>query len=209
MLDLYPLGFLQDAAHKIGAVFYHVPKHGVELNETIRSLLKEKLSLGSMLPFRTPNNSIRNWVQDSVLEITHIDIVDHPSVSSWHICGDGSVRVLSAGIVATSGDGDKKKPMPAFIAWTIPDELRYRLMSEIKGSSTTYTTDLQLSLQMVAGPDRLFAVSLYANGLTQCGIILFGLGFGESDTQFLVKIGTFDTMHAEVPRPAAVNWVIL
>lgn len=162
-----------------------------------------------MLPFRTPNNHLRNWVQDSVLEIAHVDITDHPSVSSWHICGDGSVRVLSAGIVATSGDSDQNKPVSAFIAWTIPDDLRHRLMSEIKGSSTTYTPDLQVSLRMVAGTDCLFAVSLYNNGLTQCGIILFGLGFGRSDPQFLVKIGTFDTIDAQVPKSTVVNWVVL
>lgn len=61
------MGFRQDAAHKIGAIFYHVPKHGVELDATTRLSLERQSSLGSMIPFRTPNSSNRNWVQDSFL----------------------------------------------------------------------------------------------------------------------------------------------
>lgn len=209
VLDLYPLGFLQDAVHKIGAIFYHVPKHGVEVNEATRSSLERHSSLGSMIPFRTPNSPNRNWVQDSVLETSHMDLVDHLSVSSWHICGDGSVRILSAGILATSADSEEKEPVSMFMAWSIPDELRHSLMSEIKGSSTTYTPYLQLSLQKVAGRDRLFAVSLFTSGLRQCGIILFQLGSGNADAQHLVKIGTFDTIHVEVPESTSVNWVVL
>lgn len=119
------------------------------------------------------------------------------------------MKALSAGIIATSRDSDAEKPIATFMAWSILDEFRRKLRSEIKGSDTTYTPNLQLSLRIVAGQDVLLAVSLYTDGLRQFGIILLGLGSDDSDSQSLIKIGTFDTIHSELPESSVVNWVIL
>lgn len=163
--------------------------------------------LGTMLPFRKPG-SYQSWMAGDLLEFPHTDMVDHPSVSSWHICKDGSVRILKAGILLSSaqsaGEMDK---INANVYCS--EVLRKRLMSEFQGTEGNTDLDLAAALRVLAGNDRAYAVTLYTEGISHYGVILLGFDCGETSTQYFVKLGIYSTVEVVTPETSDVNWVVL
>lgn len=210
-MDLYPLGFLQEAARKIGAVFFSLARWEFEIDGETPQVLVQNTRVGSMLPFRKPGYAglVGDWSLLKIPDISVVDAVDRPCVASWHICADGSVKMpFSVEIVASSAASDQRE-IPAVVACTVDPELRERLDSEVPGTKGQGTTpDLAKFLQVLAGKDRMFAVNLYSDGPYQAGIVLLGMDTDPSTTQYFVKVGTFEAF-VEPPDETCVDWVIL
>lgn len=211
VLDLYPLGFLQEAAQKLGAVFYSLVRWEFEINGETPETLAQNTRVGSMLPFRKPGYAglVGDWSLLKIPDNSLVDAVDRPCVASWHICADGSVKMSRAEIIASSSSNDQAK-IRAVVLCTVEPELRERLGSEVPGTRelSGTTPDLTSFLRVLAGKDRMYAVNLYSDGPYQAGIVLLGMDTEPSTTQYLVKVGTFEAF-INPPDETPVDWVIL
>lgn len=229
VLNSYPLGFLQEAARKIGATLYHTVSHREDLHEDmIREMIMERSKLGTqvrdrnmrdaftrrhdsrlgtMLPFRKPG-SVRSWVPGSSIEFPHTDMHDHQSVSSWHICGDGSVRILKAGILLSSSQSHGRTERIVSNVYC-SEEFRTRLKSEMDESDGQTDLDLLVALQVLARDGVAHAVTLYTEHIAHYGVILFGPRAIESTTQYYVKLGIYYTVEVQTPQTSVVDWIVL
>ncbi|RDW58345.1 hypothetical protein BP5796_12275 [Coleophoma crateriformis] len=197
VLDAYPLSFVREAAHKFGAAFYgswspiarEIP---VKWNpEGLRGA-------GSMLPFTRPKDKLYHGI-GGVPENSPFNIVDHPSVKTWVINADGSVRMRSAGIIAAKGQS-KNIPYEATV-----------MMMYCDGSYSPhpYIYDLDNLVQHLPNSEAVYAISLYGDANYQHGIILQGSKAFWSSVSWLVKTGVFYAYNKEMQPAEAVNWIVV
>lgn len=95
VLGIYPLDFVREVLHKSGANFFEtaftMPRRRSE------DVLKRKNPIGSMLPFSTAKGWLfRNFPPP------RIDAVNHSAVAEWVIQENGTVHMLSAGILTST-----------------------------------------------------------------------------------------------------------
>lgn len=224
VLDMYPLGFLQEASRKIGAAFYYPQWTRLQLNGKRRQVLKQRTALGSLLPFETAGRGPETGQFPAANDTT-----DHPAVSSWHIRADGSVRILRAPIIADSrhGDGHTQQPsmmMKADVRWSMQGDLeRDDALSGTTPERHGSMQDLGAVLETIAGSGGCaYAVVLCAEASAGLyfGILLFELDDGEPRTRYLIKVGTFTLWWWAVdssfswafngmPEETKVDWVVL
>lgn len=167
-------------------------------------------SLGTMLPFQTQGLATSR-VTHSMPKIFHTDVVDHPSVSSWHICGDGSVRMLEAGIYLSS---PSEKKLGVIAGHIFPRELVLSLRPELEVHNEDNTCDLDVALRVLAGDGQAHAVTLYTEHIMNCGVILWGPSQDQTKTQYFVKVGVYDAGSPEdvlpiLTKTSTVDWVVL
>lgn len=97
VLGMYPLDVVQEVARKIGGVFCCMCKSNPHSPPFFTSTFKNR-STGSMLPFSIPGNSPSVVAMAS--EGGHTE--NHPTIQNWCIKSNDNVKIISAGILASS-----------------------------------------------------------------------------------------------------------
>lgn len=201
VLGMYPLAFLQELHQKFGASLFETHAHWVRLDPESKQRLRERTGMGTMLPFTARGG----WFADSVIGSVgadEINIVDHPSVSTWQIREDGSVKATKAGVFLFQTTPQQPGPKVQGSALYVTEE----------GARSSSTDDMAKLLSEIAGKDGVvYAVSLYTNGRQQTGILLYHLRHGnlDSSTKYLVKVGIFSLSRCTDLKSLDVDWVIL
>lgn len=144
-------------------------------------------------------------------KIFHTDVVDHPSVASWHICGDGSVRIREVGIYLSS---QSQKKLGTIAGHVFPQELVLSLRPRLKVFSSDNVCDIDIALKIIAGEGQAYAVTLYTEQIMNSGIIIWGPRQDPSTTQDFVKIGAYEAGTPDDVLPimteaTKVDWIIL
>lgn len=100
ILGCYPLGFVKEAATKLGASFYLSisRRHNILDRYPIFALERQ----GFMMPF----SARTGWLVNITAVLPHIEYgcEDHPAVLLWQIDSHGSVYIREAGRLASSTD---------------------------------------------------------------------------------------------------------
>lgn len=230
VLDSYPLGFLQEAAAKIGATFYQTIRSKKDIDKSAELLIDPRKlnaqiqsedvsdafkrylgpNLGTMLPFQTQGLAM-SWVTHNMPKMFRTDVVDHPSVAGWHICGDGSVRIREAGVYLSSQSGKKLGTIAGHI---YPQELVLSLRPRLKVFNSDNVCDIDIALKILAGEGQVYAVTLYTEQIMNSGIIIWGPRQNPSTTQVFVKIGVYESGAPDDVLPTMtettnVDWIIL
>ena len=199
VLDMYPLEFLREAASKIGPDFYlasnQSPSPWAILNPFTRIA-------GTMLPFgraRDSRRRMKSITRRGTLPSGNADDL-HPSVISWQIQRNGSVRIHQAAILASNKEQSTLS--------------HSNVMLGIWGSRYSDSQKAILSDWIAKQPKTFdtFAVCLTKGGSHNMGLILQGRRLGESTR--LVKVGFFaidpDSLaHDAVPTSQHVNWIVI
>ncbi|KAK8044389.1 hypothetical protein PG993_004413 [Apiospora rasikravindrae] len=200
VLGVYPLRFLRAAFEKDGSQFMD----GAWFERkrlTNRDLLLRRPT-GSMLPFSragfTPRDKKFNMPENPSIEVT-----GHPSVASWKIRADGSIRIRSAGLWATSGTGSVRSSLKyeGFVHW-------HDLAQNIDRVERVEDLVTYLSKMEIGG--SLYAVALYKDGSRHCGVLLQTPPRRISRCRYLLNVGRFSVITSdEMPPTSLVNWVVL
>lgn len=166
--------------------------------------------LGTMLPFQT-RGLATSCVTHNMPKMFHTDVVDHSSVAGWHICGDGSVRMLQSGIYLSS---QNEKQLGTIAGHIFPQELVLSLRPRLKVFHSDNVCDIDIALKIIAGEGQAYAVTLYTEQIMNCGIIIWGPRQDPSTTQRFVKIGVYEagTPNDVLPtmtESTNVDWIIL
>ena len=194
VLDAYPLQFVNEAARKIGAIFY-------DSLGALRPGGVESQDYGSMLPFSKPRsgnitiNSLK--VNPGFRRDCYDDVTDHEAVSRWEILESGSVIIREAGILSSSdeprGVGDARL---FIINRAVPPS-----------PIAQFHAGLDSWLGQVAEGRIRIAVSLCKIVDVNTGIFLEGAK--KSGMLDLVKIGSYDIRgDLELPDVQEVLWKV-
>lgn len=179
----YPADFIREAFSKFGAAFFEPMPGDISISVETCEAIEARTVLGSMMPFTRGEFGLsRIWGSYDHLRI---DPCEHPSVKSWTIHADGTVRITRAGLVASSHSAPGFGPSSG-----IP---RLHADLEVSSSPVTDTEDFVGTLQELAGErGRIYAVCLFEDCSRPYGVLLFGLGpQAEHETDYLVRIGNF------------------
>lgn len=204
VLNTFPLEFVREAALKIGSTFYSVlTEANCARIEFINATVGGGMQIGSMMPF----GKIHGWTSKvyAAITISSIARIDHESVASWTILENGSVRMSSAGILASSKRvSEDEKPIEAFVvvAKAVGDEVERQVDKQV---------DLREKLRELAGEEAVYyAVTLSHDFGTQYGIILQSARRRiPMMKRHLVKVGLFKTYRTTpMPQTSKVNWSI-
>lgn len=191
---MYPLEFLKETFQKYGALFLDGQWYEKKRVSTW-GLIRRKVA-GSMMPFTREVG----WFTDRTIqpEGVRIESVDDPSIASWKIRADGTLKVRFAGILACSKDTNITRE--AVLAWMDHD-----------GRHTAHTLRLGEKLGEIAGENGiLYAVMLYKDHYRQYGVLLHGPRTTVLGRRYLLKIGRIITYEpAKIPLCSKVRWVIL
>ena len=206
--DMYPAEFLNEAARKIGAVFFAtVTSNLLSLEDAVSTAdgkwipIDSSRGVGSMLPFTKTSTVV-------VSQQHHAwDWYGHPSVSSWVIDKDGKIHIRRAGVLGASHDDDvigsdcSVSNSEVLAAIHVPGIFSTTLQKPVNLSHW-------LSTFWAAEESPNFAVSIMQQTKRmQWGLILKAIG----RTHTLVKIGTFLTASLKVEDvpTTIVDWVVL
>ncbi|KAI0169865.1 hypothetical protein GGR52DRAFT_486477 [Hypoxylon sp. FL1284] len=192
VMGLYPIEFVRETANKYGYLFWetlgHVPSSEVV---SIRGVLLDRHSLGSMLPFSRNHGRDAHMIDS--FTAPNVGVREHEAVATWKVRSDGSVRMSQAGIFATS-----ENPMPQGLTGAM----------YVRGESVAIS-DFQGRLEQVAQSGCVYAVVLYGDLVVQCGLLLQKLRYNILGRQYLIKIGIYYFTNAPPPVTRQVNWVVV
>lgn len=204
VLKTFPLEFVREAAQKIGSSFYSVLTEANTLRiEFVTATIDSGIEVGSMMPF----SKVHGWASPVYAAITISSIArqDHESVAGWTIMQNGSVRMSSAGVLASSKrTALGEKPIQAFVV--VAKTANGEVERDVDGD-----VDLREKLRELAGDDSsYYAVTLSHDFGTQYGIIL------QSSRKripmmkrHLVKVGLFKTWRSTpMPPTSKMNWSV-
>lgn len=216
VLNVYPLAFVREAAMKLGAIFYsgltENSRFAANRSTAISGTVDDYVGSGTMLPF----SDITGF--DAFVDFFSNDlnvglVTDHSSVKGWKIDADGSVRLTSAGIMASSSDAKSDKPGRFVVHWidttgsTKESESSdlfgdHRWIANKHEESGADLPTLLCSIAAATGPGRIiYAVALFTDISNIRGILLSRwVNEVPGKIGFLIKIGTFVQMRAEGPR---------
>ena len=198
----YPLAFVREAASKLGAEFYTSRLAEGELLEMLVLSLEPagtyREGVGSMVPF-TSSKLCRT---PSVVE--GFAGPDHPTVSSWEILPDRSVKVLRAGILSYTGQSRSRDR--SLICVCVAPDTEEPISLLVKGPTKV---DLDAWIDSFLPGTRNYAVVLHHGHGVVDGILLKELSSGE-----LIKVGTYHLTKPDVykfiePEIFRVNWRVL
>ncbi|KAI0549193.1 hypothetical protein F4679DRAFT_276384 [Xylaria curta] len=193
VLGSYPLEFVTEAFDKFGASFLNGKWSNQKFLHT-KDLLRRKSS-GSMMPFSSPR--IGNKTNLAVVEGVLIEAIDHPSIATWKIRADGSIRVRFAGVLASTFEEG------------VPD-VEAHLTYDNGAIQATRTRNIMGKLQDIGGVNPVFAVALFRDHTRQFGVLLQSPPATVFGRRYLVKIGEILVYgQTSTPSTKAVNWVIL
>jgi Heterokaryon incompatibility protein (HET) len=196
VLETYPLAFVQEAARKLGAEFYGCL--GVQARKIPGEWNARTLpAVGSMLPFVADKSLYSGYA--GVPEHSKLNPVDHPSVKTWIIMADGSLRIKSAGIVAAKGNRQNRKYVASILI----------MHEDGNFNSIPRTVDLDEWIQTLSNGQCAYAVSLYEDANYQHGILLQGSKAFLSSKNWLVKTGVFFSHNQKTAPAEQVHWKVL
>lgn len=197
---MYKLNFVQAAVSSHGSSFLH-GRWYEDGRLQPRDLLRRR-SLNSMLPFNKPahgsfGGTTRYGINDA--DGLHIEVIDHPSIASWKIRADGSIRVHSAGIWASSED---EKPFDFRVTLNYNDGSKPLL---------SIKDELCGELRKIDAQGVVYAVALFKDGIYQEGVLLQSPRKTVLGRRYLLNVGriTVQGFGEEMPPVQKVNWVIL
>ena len=199
VLEMYPLEFLREATSKIGPDFYlasnESPSPWVIFDPFTRLA-------GTMLPFGRARDSryrMRSLTERGTVPCGNADNL-HPSVTSWQIQRNGSVRIHQAAILASNKEQSTLS--------------HSKVMLGFWGSRFSDSQEATLSDWIAKQPKMFdtFAVCLTRGGSHNVGLIFQGRRLGKSTR--LVKVGFFaigpDSLaYYAVPISQHVNWIVI
>lgn len=201
VLEMYPLEFLREAASKIGPDFY------LASNESLSpwAMFDPFTRLaGTMLPFgraRDTRYRMRSFTQRGIVPCGNADDF-HPSVTSWQVQGDGSVRIRQAAILASNKEQSTLSHSVVILGFW--------------GSRHRESQMVILSDWIVKQPKILdtFAVYLTKGGLHNTGLILQGPRLNRRSTARLMKVGCFyvqphSPAYYAIPISQPTNWIVI
>ena len=191
VLGMYPLAFVQEAARKIGGLFYCMCKSTPHSPPFFTGTFKNR-STGSMLPFSIPGNSPSVVAMAS--EGGHTE--DHPSVQNWCVKNNGNVKITSAGILASS----EISSVSQVRAWLAMTDGRTNDFGE---------EELSPWLHQQSKRYLWFAIAVFRDTTTLNGLILKGKRMKPSHRVHLINVGYFQTIDREFFPAQDVNWIIL
>jgi hypothetical protein len=196
VLETYPLAFVQEAARKLGAVFYDFPSARARKVPGEWNARKPPV-VGSMLPLMADKGLYSGYA--GAPEHSKLNPTDHPSVQTWTIKVDGSLRIRRAGIVTAKGNRQNRKYV-ASILIVHEDERFNPIPREV---------DLDEWIQTLSNGQCAYAVSLYEDANYQHGIILQGSKDLLSSKYWLVKTGVFFSHNQKTAPAEQVDWEVL
>jgi hypothetical protein len=215
VLGTYPLEFLRAAANRIGASFFNAV---IVRSSSTDELLQKPSIRGSLLPFRPME---RSGAEARFISKWGFEEEDHPSVKSWVIQADGSVRVSSAGILASSTNESKPAIPLCEICLAYPLDMRFKAKRPLQ-NDRLQIVDIQEWSNTWLPISNNYAVALTRsrvpnrNGYCIRGILLKQVV--GPDPGVLVKVGVFTTTSlysrghpssATEPDPEPVDWTVL
>lgn len=213
VLDMYPLGFVREAARKFGSEFYNVYPSNVHLDDAPVAVL-ERNALGTMLPFKRLTSEDVSGTEQSFPLTANYNFyekgVDHVSVPTWWVRADGSVRITRAGIALSSESISTNMidKIAAYVGWAISGGVK-----EGFDPDATITEDLGAQMSIVAADcGRVLAVVLSSRGGLLDGVFLYGLKGESSGPQYFIKIGNFFMKNHTDPitiHDTVVDWIVL
>ena len=191
VLGCYPLAFVREAASKLGASFYTSISHRQKVPKP--NQIYDLEYYGSMMPF----SARVGWLANTSGVLAHIEHAcqDHPSVESWKIDINGSVRIKRAGIFAASTN------MNAAELWMT--------IYIMKNGSEACTCDFYSWVSQLPEGQCIYAVSLLRDSNYHHGLILQGYKKAWLVTQRLVRVGVYFTNNRDLPRSSRVDWVVI
>lgn len=207
VFSLYPLAFLQEAAAKIGAVFYDTRASNSLGDVTWKHIfLSRKDSLGSILPISTK----LGYFSEVVGSFPHnfIDRHDHEAVSTWNIRQDGSVSISLVGLAAISNESHWSEPVGGILSWKISKPQERESLHEVL-LRTRYSYDWRETLREIAGLNTIVAVALYEDVGHQHGLLLQKLPYSWFGKEYFVSCGNYVSMNNSRPLSQKVNWKVL
>lgn len=199
VLGMYPLRFLQEAASAIGPDFYTASADSPSFWPVFNLLTRRT---GSMMPFRHAKEKkyrISSITTRGTLPYPEPK-AQHPSVSTWNILKNGSVRITEAVVLGSNRIGYVNiQAIVALAFW---------------GSRFSESNVYVLSNWIEAQPKSLdtFAVSLTEKRSEMVGLLLQGRRVGRSTR--LVKVGIIglDLSLVETeywPNAQPVDWIVV
>lgn len=214
VMDLYPLAFIRQVFAKYGAQFLDsnwTDSRRLRTSDDVSDLLEKPC--GGLLPFASITHTSEYYpTQDRFPYFPEVrfDILNHPAVqSSWRIDANGTVRITSAGICASTDIhlSHSSRPETSIRSWVT--------WSREGGALKFQTTDnLGSFLRKTMDNDGVvYAVTLYQDRGRrgyQRGVLLQGPRSMIRGQMHLVKIGFFTVIdHLEMPLSQDVDWVVL
>ena len=200
ILGIYPLDFVREVFHKSGADFFEtaftIPRKLSEDN------LKRKRPIGSMLPFSTA----KGWLfrKFGPPEYGRIDAVNHSAVAEWVIQENGTVHMLSAGILTSTEVVDFPQVSGSLLCF-----------EEDIDVEDGETNNFREKLKEISRGRTVHAVALYQDGPVQTGILLCQHEETREDghSTYLIRIGVYwimgQTVRPEMPSSTSVDWIVL
>lgn len=216
VLNVYPLAFVREAAMKLGAVFYsgltENSRFAANRSTAISGTADDYVGSGTMLPI-SDTTGFGAFVDFFSNDLNVGLVTDHSSVKEWRIDADGSVRLTSAGIMASSLDVKSDQPGRFVVHWidttgSMKDSGSSDLLGDHKWIANKHEESgadlptLLCSIAEATGPGRIvYAVALFTDISNIRGIILSRWSDEEQrEAAFLIKIGTFIQTREEGPR---------
>ena len=216
VLGLYPLSFLRETAKMIGARFYNSiiirNKFGIDIP-------RDLAVRGSLLPFsaiKDPND--KEIPEETFVPWWFFNGGDYPSVQSWRIEADGSVKIIDAAVLAPASNGELPD-YPLFAGVQLAYPLDRGLFPTGHKSEENYrlrTIDLRKWEKNWLPFSRNYAVALAGKKIDGTDHVR-GILLKETPTGSLVKVGVFSTRSildeeggmTGIFKVQSVNWSVL
>ena len=185
---LYPLEFVRELQMKTGGSFF-MSVHDIPTLAAMRGRGgdKDEVSLqGTMLPFMSQSRGGVGGGNHFGSSVGLYEDVDHPSVSSWEIQRDGSVRLLTVGIVASNFDvTGTDEPQPKY-------SVLYRGNDPVHNWSDVVIREVNVDLidWLSKFEGEAYAICAIGSKSAMQGVIIHRLDQGEGP---FIKAGTFRT----------------
>lgn len=201
----YPLAFVREAASKLGAEFYASSLAEGELLEMLVLSLEpagtDREGAGSMVPFTSSKLSRTPSFAEG------FGGPDHPTVSSWEILPDRSVKVPSAAILSYTGQSSRSRNRRSLACVCVAPDAEEEPVSLMVKARTK--VDLDAWIDAFLPSTRNFAVVLHHGHGIVDGVLLKELSLGE-----LIKVGTYHLTRLDAykfvePEVFQVNWRVL
>lgn len=207
VFNMYALEFLRAAHRQFGASFFETTSYSIRLDSRTKTALQKGHRMGTMLPF-TRTQGWHSGVTGSP-DNSKVLPVEHDSVGTWEIQGDGCVAMRKVGCVFSSSQGgtDTAPPKKFMASILAAGEGRYMNTARLE-----LTDDVVGYVDAIAGRDGVvYAVALYEDCYRQHGVLLYSTRHADEGAagRNLVKIGIFVAYEWDNVDVREVNWVVL
>jgi hypothetical protein len=212
VLGQYAYEFLNEIRVKYGFVFFS--SEYSTYNE-YRDAEKEKVPIGTILPFSRK----KDWAYVDIKIIAEARVFvtqqPHPSIRTWTLLSDGSVKILKAGIIyatpVTQGDHDFDTMADLEVEFNGP---------EVGGSNdlTDFKMSLRSWMETVLTDSPKFAIYLSAGRLLR-GFVLKEISVQRNiSARILAKVADFElalrddddgtSIEVVSPPTSSVDWIV-